>query len=127
MSQKQMTLFGLGTPRPLHDDLVVDCFAGGGGASLGISWALGRAVDIAINHEKEFLRSQAVYLTQALKKKRGEMSFHRLSAAEKVVRKEAMDKKVAEFLISEVLEMASATDDAKVDPSRILCMRWVLT
>lgn len=53
MSQKQMTLFGLGTPRPLHDDLVVDCFAGGGGASLGISRALGRSVDIAINHSRE--------------------------------------------------------------------------
>lgn len=38
----------------LHDDeLIVDSFAGGGGASLGIEWALGRSPDIAINHDPE--------------------------------------------------------------------------
>lgn len=31
------------------DDLIIDCFAGGGGASVGIEMALGRHVDIAIN------------------------------------------------------------------------------
>lgn len=31
--------------------LIVDCFAGGGGASVGIEKALGRYVDIAINHD----------------------------------------------------------------------------
>ena len=31
--------------------LVVDSFAGGGGASTGIEFALGRPVDIAINHD----------------------------------------------------------------------------
>lgn len=40
----------------LHDDeLVVDNFAGGGGASLGIELALGRSPDIAINHDPEAL------------------------------------------------------------------------
>lgn len=34
---------------PQHE-LIVDSFAGGGGASLGIAWATGRAPDIAINH-----------------------------------------------------------------------------
>ena len=34
----------------LFDELVVDNFAGGGGASLGIELGIGRAVDIAINH-----------------------------------------------------------------------------
>lgn len=29
------------------DDLIIDCFAGGGGASVGIEMALGRHVDIA--------------------------------------------------------------------------------
>lgn len=37
----------------LYDELVVDCFAGGGGASTGIEAALGRAVDVAINHDPE--------------------------------------------------------------------------
>lgn len=32
-------------------ELIVDSFAGGGGASLGISLALGRAPDVAINHD----------------------------------------------------------------------------
>lgn len=31
--------------------LIIDCFAGGGGASVGIEMALGRHVDIAINHD----------------------------------------------------------------------------
>ena len=33
--------------------LIVDLFAGGGGASLGVEMALGRAVDVAINHSPE--------------------------------------------------------------------------
>lgn len=31
--------------------MIIDCFAGGGGASVGIEMALGRKVDIAINHD----------------------------------------------------------------------------
>lgn len=38
------------------DDLIVDNFAGGGGASLGIEMALGRPVDIAINHDESAIR-----------------------------------------------------------------------
>lgn len=45
---------------PLHGELVIDLFAGGGGASTGIELAIGRAVDIAINHDPE-----AVSLHQA--------------------------------------------------------------
>jgi len=37
----------------IFDGLVVDNFAGGGGASTGIELALGRPVDIAINHDKD--------------------------------------------------------------------------
>lgn len=33
------------------NNLIIDCFAGGGGASVGIEMALGRPVDIAINHD----------------------------------------------------------------------------
>jgi DNA (cytosine-5)-methyltransferase 1 len=33
------------------NELIVDNFAGGGGASTGIALALGRSVDIAINHD----------------------------------------------------------------------------
>lgn len=36
-------------------ELIIDSFAGGGGASLGIAWALGRGPDIAINHDAEAL------------------------------------------------------------------------
>lgn len=32
-------------------EIIIDCFAGGGGASVGIEMALGREVDIAINHD----------------------------------------------------------------------------
>lgn len=44
----------------LHrDDLIVDNFAGGGGASLGIEMALGRSPDIAINHDPEAIAMHA--------------------------------------------------------------------
>jgi len=39
--------------------LVVDLFAGGGGASTGLAWALGRDPDIAINHDAEALAMHA--------------------------------------------------------------------
>ena len=38
---------------PIHHELVVDLFAGGGGASTGIELAIGRAVDVAVNHDPE--------------------------------------------------------------------------
>lgn len=38
---------------PLANDLIVDNFAGGGGASCGIEMALGRPVNIAINHDPD--------------------------------------------------------------------------
>lgn len=41
------------------DGLVVDLFAGGGGASTGLAWALGRDPDIAINHDAEALTLHA--------------------------------------------------------------------
>ena len=40
--------------------LIIDCFAGGGGASVGIEMALGRPVDIAINHDPEAIRMHMV-------------------------------------------------------------------
>ncbi|WP_305096501.1 DNA cytosine methyltransferase [Croceibacterium aestuarii] len=36
--------------------MIIDNFAGGGGASTGIEAALGRAVDIAINHDEQAIR-----------------------------------------------------------------------
>lgn len=41
---------------PLAHELVVDLFAGGGGASTGIEAAIGRHVDIAVNHDPEAIR-----------------------------------------------------------------------
>ncbi len=38
---------------PIHREIVVDLFAGGGGASTGIERAIGRAVDVAVNHDAE--------------------------------------------------------------------------
>lgn len=42
------------------NDLIIDCFAGGGGASVGIEMALGRPVDIAINHDSQAIRMHKV-------------------------------------------------------------------
>jgi DNA (cytosine-5)-methyltransferase 1 len=38
---------------PLAHELVIDLFAGGGGASTGIEQAIGRHVDIAVNHDPD--------------------------------------------------------------------------
>lgn len=40
----------------IHGELIVDNFAGGGGASTGIEMATGYSVDIAINHDPEAIR-----------------------------------------------------------------------
>ncbi len=45
--------------RLFRDELIVDNFAGGGGASLGIEWALGRSPDLAVNHDAEALAMHA--------------------------------------------------------------------
>ncbi len=54
---KQLFLHGIGGP--VHG-LVVDLFAGGGGASTGIEQAIGRAVDIAIDHDPAAIRMHEV-------------------------------------------------------------------
>lgn len=40
--------------------LLIDCFAGGGGASKGIELALNRPIDIAVNHDPEAIRIHKV-------------------------------------------------------------------
>lgn len=44
----------------ISHELIVDNFAGGGGASCGIELALGRHVDIAINHDPEAVAMHAI-------------------------------------------------------------------
>lgn len=46
--------------RLLADEMIIDSFAGGGGASTGIEMALGRSPDVAINHDPEALALHAV-------------------------------------------------------------------
>ena len=46
--------------------LIIDCFAGGGGAYVGIEMALGRPVDIAINHDEQAIRMHKTNHPQTL-------------------------------------------------------------
>lgn len=46
-------LFTASAAAAVDDGIIVDLFAGGGGASQGISWATGRAPHIAVNHDAE--------------------------------------------------------------------------
>lgn len=46
-------------PLALPGELIIDNFAGGGGASTGIERAFGRPVDVAINHDPEALAMHA--------------------------------------------------------------------
>ncbi|MCB1889091.1 MAG: DNA cytosine methyltransferase [Rhodocyclaceae bacterium] len=43
----------------IRDELIIDNFAGGGGASTGIEAAFGRPVDVAINHDPQALAMHA--------------------------------------------------------------------
>lgn len=54
MKRDLMTL-----PLDLGSELIVDNFAGGGGASTGLERAFGRPVDVAINHDPEALAMHA--------------------------------------------------------------------
>jgi DNA (cytosine-5)-methyltransferase 1 len=45
---------------PLAEEIVVDLFAGGGGASTGIEQAIGRHVDIAVNHDADAVSLHAM-------------------------------------------------------------------
>ncbi|WP_175682684.1 DNA cytosine methyltransferase [Burkholderia cenocepacia] len=54
MKRDSMTL-----PLDLGSELIVDNFAGGGGASTGLERAFGRPVDVAINHDPEALAMHA--------------------------------------------------------------------
>jgi DNA (cytosine-5)-methyltransferase 1 len=57
-----LTLFPIDTPAARAPDprpMIVDSFAGGGGASTGIELALGRSPDIAINHSEAALALHA--------------------------------------------------------------------
>lgn len=49
-----------------NNNLIIDCFAGGGGASVGIEMALGRTVDIAVNHDPQAIRIHKVNHPEAL-------------------------------------------------------------
>ena len=44
----------------LLNELIVDNFAGGGGASVGIELAVGRPVDIAVNHDADAIAMHKV-------------------------------------------------------------------
>lgn len=50
----------------LHREITVDLFAGGGGASTGIEQAIGRPVDVAIDHDPEAISLHAADHPQTL-------------------------------------------------------------
>lgn len=45
---------------PFRPEIIVDLFAGGGGASTGIEQAIGRSVDLAINHSADAIAMHSV-------------------------------------------------------------------
>ena len=48
----------------INGELIVDNFAGGGGASTGIEMATGISVDIAINHDPEAIKMHKANLPE---------------------------------------------------------------
>jgi DNA (cytosine-5)-methyltransferase 1 len=63
------SLFNFTTPQQPMSDLppmIIDSFAGGGGASTGIERALGRSPDVAINHDAQALSMHAANHPQTL-------------------------------------------------------------
>lgn len=58
-AQLPPSFWQLDSAGPEADELIIDSFAGGGGASTGIEMALGRSPDYAINHDPEALALHA--------------------------------------------------------------------
>lgn len=54
----------------INGELIVDSFAGGGGASTGIEIATGVSPDIAINHDPEAIRMHKANLPEMCKMQR---------------------------------------------------------
>ena len=52
------------------DELIIDNFAGGGGASCGIELATGRPVDIAINHDPDAIAMHKAPIHSPLSRER---------------------------------------------------------
>ena len=53
MTMKKVNVKGCGSQLNFIDEIIVDNFAGGGGASTGMELATGRPVAIAINHDPD--------------------------------------------------------------------------
>ncbi len=53
----------------INGELIVDNFAGGGGASTGIELATGYSVDIAINHDPEVWTEARCSYSMAVERK----------------------------------------------------------
>ena len=60
VAQRKKSLMQKGRNNMINGELVVDNFAGGGGASTGIELATGYSVDIAINHDPEAIKMHKV-------------------------------------------------------------------
>lgn len=60
VAQRKNSLMQKGSNNMINGELVVDNFAGGGGASTGIELATGYSVDIAINHDPEAIKMHKV-------------------------------------------------------------------
>lgn len=60
VAQRKNSLMQKGRDNMINGELVVDNFAGGGGASTGIELATGYSVDIAINHDPEAIKMHKV-------------------------------------------------------------------
>ena len=60
VAQRKNSLMQKGRNNMINGELVVDNFAGGGGASTGIELATGYSVDIAINHDPEAIKMHKV-------------------------------------------------------------------
>ena len=60
VAQRKNSLMQKGRNNMINGELVVDNFAGGGGASTGIELATGYSVDIAINHDPDAIKMHKV-------------------------------------------------------------------
>lgn len=74
---------------PLADELVIDLFAGGGGASTGIEQAIGRHVDIAVNHDAAAVSLHQGTTLQTLGRLRVALQKRGIDAAAEALQREA--------------------------------------
>ena len=84
-------------------------------------------IDLGPVNHKEMLRNPLVYAAKRLDASIKEVQWKRLSMEEKAEFEAAMATEVGNVLANEAVRALTKSEQAEVDPARVMGMRWLLT